>query len=160
MQFAKSQIWGKAAKVCLNEVTKHAYESKTQFLAPSTVVALDTFVSCLRENRPRVIKSRWPEGFIVCTDASFEPTCSDWPAGLGGVLYSETGKPLACFSFKLSLEMLKQLGWPDRKTIILECELLAVLVSMEVWGGILNQSPVIFYIDNNAARDICIAGNA
>lgn len=44
--------------------------------------------------------------------------------------------------------------------MIFEAELLTVLVAMLVWSDRIASRPVVFYIDNNGARDVAISGSA
>ena len=160
MQFARAQLWGRSGKICLDLISKHAYESQSPELEPQALEALSTFVQCLRTNRPRVIQSKWQDQFLIFTDASFEPTNVDRTAGLGGLLFNSAGHPLVYFSFVLSTSDLEKLGYPPKKTVILEAEMLAMLIAIDIWGPILFGCPVIIFVDNNSARDICISGSA
>ena len=44
--------------------------------------------------------------------------------------------------------------------IIFEAELVAVVVALHLWSNLLSGRPVVFYIDNNSARDGAISGSA
>jgi len=63
------------------------------------------------------------------------------------------------FSHKLSEQHIALLGGGKKETIIFEAELLALVVAMELWSALLQNSPVLFFIDNNGARDVAISGN-
>ena len=56
--------------------------------------------------------------------------------------------------------MRRVLGEGRAKQIILECEMLAMLVSLRLWSDIIRNAPTVFFIDSNAARDITISGSA
>lgn len=98
--------------------------------------------------------------WFIFTDASFEPSNADVPCGIGGVLIGPDGKQVAAFSFALDFNHLKVLGYPRKKTVIFEAELLALIVAMKLWSVFIAQQPCMFFIDNNAARDIAISGHA
>ena len=53
-----------------------------------------------------------------------------------------------------------RLGVPDKKTVIFEAELLAVLIAIKTWSGFIASQQAVCYIDNNSARDVSISGVA
>ena len=130
MQFAKAQMWGRAAKLCLTAVTSHAYGFQGERLSERTIEFLELFRKCLADVRPRGITSSWNVPFFLFTDASFSPNEHNWPGGLGGVLVDHAGRYVSAFSFKLKLEHLEALGYPSKSTVIFEAEMLAVLISL------------------------------
>ena len=52
------------------------------------------------------------------------------------------------------------LGVSVKHTIIFEAELLALIVAFVLWKNYLNKTPVVFFVDNNAARDVAISANS
>lgn len=52
---------------------------------------------------------------------------------------------------------MKTLNPNKKKTVICECEFLAVSVAFDVWANLLEGKQVVFFIDNNAVRDSFIA---
>ena len=52
------------------------------------------------------------------------------------------------------------LGGPDKGTLMVEAELLAVVVSIVLWKKTLSNHPLVAYIDNNSARNVCISEKA
>ena len=158
MQFANAQLWGRASKLCLNSVTAHAYSGTGPDVPLDLAHYLNVFKSCLTQSRPREVTSSWDEPFFLFTDASFSPDCETWPCGLGGVLVDPRGVQVAAFSCKLDYEFLKILGYPAKSTVIFEAELLALLLGMSLWKKKLRGRPCVCYVDNNATRDVAIAG--
>ena len=59
MQFAKSQIWGRSAKLCLAAITAHAYSGCGESLSDHAIACLQAFVSSLVAARPREITAAW-----------------------------------------------------------------------------------------------------
>ena len=102
MQFAKGQIWGRSAKLCLAAVTAHAYSDGGEFLSDHAIACLRAFMDSLVAARPREVTASWDKPMLLFTDASFNPEDSQWPCGLGGVLCDETGKQLAAISISLT----------------------------------------------------------
>lgn len=160
MQFAKSQLSSRVCKLCLAAVGRHATDSSSQKLTGPTVEKLKMFSEILASSPPRVIGLKSEKPWQVYTDASFEPSQLDWPCGLGGLLYDPSGSQVQAFSFSLSTEHLRILGYPPKKTVIFEAELLAVVASLHLWSAYLSNAPCVFFVDNNAARDVAISGTA
>ena len=125
MQFAKGQIWGRSAKLCLAAVTAHAYSDGGEFLSDHAIACLRAFMDSLVAARPREVTASWDKPMLLFTDASFNPEDSQWPCGLGGVLCDETGKQLAAISISLTEADLNVLGYPEKSTVIFEAELLS-----------------------------------
>ena len=160
MQFANSQLWGRASKLCLNAVTAHAYSGEGPGISQDLVHYLSVFKSCLASARPREVTPSWSSPMFLFTDASFSPENSDWPCGLGGVLIDQEGRQVSAFSCVLDFETLEVLGYPQKSTVIFEAELLALLVGLMIWKKKLRHKPCVCYVDNNATRDVPIAGKA
>ena len=160
MQFAKAQIWGRAARICLNVVTEHAYSSECGSLSAATCTAMSTFRECLLSSPPRRISGNLDRPWFVYTDASFQPTNTENPCGLGGVLIGPDGKQVSAFSLVLDFDQLLKLGYPVKKTVIFEAELVALILGMHLWSKFISNSPCVFFVDNNSARDIAISGHA
>ena len=158
MQFADSQLFGRSARMCLRQVTKHAYSDVSDTLCEDCVFALDRFRKMLLEHKPRVLNGSLREKFVIFTDACFDPEASDWVCGIGGLLFSDRGKLLGAFSEQLERWQMEALTEGFRKTVIFEAELLAVIVSQLVWGHVIRHAPVLWFVDNNASRDIAISG--
>ena len=134
MQFAKAQIWGRAARICLNVVTEHAYGSEDGSLSAATCAAMSTFTECLVTSPPRCISGNLDRPWFVYTDASFQPGNADNPCGLGGVLIGPDGNQISAFSLVLNFDHLLKLGYPSKKTVIFEAELVALILGMHLWS--------------------------
>ena len=160
MQFAKAQIWGRAARLCLNAVTEHAYASVSGTLSSATCSSMSTFRECLVSSPPHRISSSLDRPWFVFTDASFQPSNQEAPSCLGGVLVSPHGSQVSAFSIVLGFDCLRRLGFPPKKTVIFEAELVALILGMHLWSKRFSQTPCVFFIDNNSARDIAISGHA
>ena len=160
MQFAKSQIWGRSAKLCLGAVTAHAYGSEGSSISDHTRACLQTFHSCLAHARPREITSSWGDSLFLFTDACFKPDDEAWPCGLGGVLCNFLGQQVAAISVPLTFSDLKILGYPEKSTVIFEAELLALVLCVKIWKKALCNKPCVMYVDNNSTRDVSISGSA
>ena len=96
----------------------------------------------------------------VYTDASYNAESSEWPCGVGGVLLNPAGRLLAAFSACLPKWFRALLGEGSKETIIFEAELVALICAMRLWKHKLQGKPVLFFVDNNSARDVAISGAA
>ena len=159
MQFADSQLFGRCGKLCLSAITEHTYKSSRKELDKACVDALKRFKSALSLGKPRVIQKATAGVWMVFTDACFEPDSPSWRCGLGGVIVSPDGSPFQFFSHRLCDNHIHILGGDIKQTIIFEAELLALVVAMELWSALFQHAPVLFFIDNNGARDVAISGN-
>ena len=158
MQFANSQVWGRASKVCLKQVTVPAYDNEADVILEPLASALSTFKKVLNTGKPREIVSGMNMPLFIFTDASFEQTDLDWPAGIGGVLYDESGRAMEYFSYCLAQKDLERLGFPKYKqTVIFETKVLAVIAALQVGRKKIADRPVVIFVDNNSARDVAIS---
>eukprot|EP00435_Cladocopium_sp_Y103_P070991 s38_g36.t1 len=160
MQFAKSQIFGRSARLCLGAVTSHAFSDTVPDVSERTISALACFKASLLTAKPREVTPSWNLPMFLFTDASFSPEDKNWPCGLGGVLVDSLGNQVAAMSFCLNASDLEVLGYPPKQTVIFEAELLALLVCLKLWSKLLKHRPCVAYVDNNSTRDVAISGVA
>ena len=160
MQLADSQIFGRMSKLCLRAITKHAYGDASEALSAGALEAMVRFKTAVGNNIPRVLNA-WRANPMFCfTDACYEPDAASWVSGIGGVLVDSSENLKAACSAPVTRSHRLVLGEGSSKTIIFECELAALLVAMFAWREALAHKPVVFFVDNNAARDICISARA
>ena len=157
MQFTAGQVYGRVAKTCLGHVTMHAYSTRGAMLSSSTAKALALYNSMLMNQGPRCLSCRSTNTWYFFTDASFEMENDIVTSGHGGVLVSPAGKPVRFFSGNLSKDHVALLNPKGLKTIIFECEFLAVLIAYKVWAKEVAGSQLVVFIDNNAVRDSLIS---
>ena len=157
LQFADGQLFGRLGKLCLKEITDHAFAFTGSKISARLRQLLLLFQSQLLDGPPRKICGVSASCFYIFTDACFEPGRSDWKCGLGGLIYDAGGAAIQAFSFCLTSSQIDLLGAAVKKTIIFEAELLALIVAFVLWKNIINSAPVVFYIDNNSARDVAIS---
>ena len=160
MQFADSQLFGRAGKLCLKAISDHAFVHGAGKMSAECCNALRRFTAFLQESIPRKIQRATGSTWYIFTDACYEPTAPVWKGGLGGFLLDELGGQQQYFSHCLSDSELQRLGVPKKKTVIFEAELLAVLLAIKIWSSVLAAQQVVCYIDNNSARDVSISGVA
>ena len=160
LQFAEGQLFGRIGKLCLKEITDHAFTSGSSKIGARLKVLLELFQHHFLDGPPRKICGVSASSFFVFTDACYEPRRPQWKCGLGGIVYNSDGVAVQAFSCCLSQSQIAALGGMVKLTIIFEAELLALIVSFVLWKNLLCNSPVVFYVDNNSARDIAISANS
>eukprot|EP00438_Fugacium_kawagutii_P016214 Skav224064 [mRNA] locus=scaffold534:600305:604852:- [translate_table: standard] len=157
MQFSAGQFFGRVARACLGAVTRHAYDSVTAELSSGTIMCLSVYHQILLSDKPRVLSLSGADTWMFFTDACYEPEESGPFAGLGGVLINPAGQIHRFFSHKLTQEHLEALNPKKARTLIFECEFLAVYLALYLWGNLTAGAQVMFFIDNNAVRDNLIS---
>ena len=159
LQFADGQLFGRLGKLCLKEITNHAFSAGSSSISIRLRQLLQLFQSQLLQGPPRKICGVSASCFYIFTDACFELDHPSWPCGLGGIIYGPNGLPIQAFSFCLTRSQMNVLGAAVKQTIIFEAELLALIVSFILWRNIVSCAPVVFYVDNNSARDVAISAS-
>ena len=127
LQFADGQLFGRVGKLCLNEVTSHAFASVSSEISDRLHSLLSMFKCQLSSGPPRQICGVSSGCFYIFTDACFERGHHSWPCGIGGVLFDSAGLALQVFSFGLNSFHMNALGVSVKHTIIFEAELLAII---------------------------------
>ena len=110
--------------------------------------ALTLVRNLVEQSKPLEINRSLCRTWIIFTDGAFEPE-SDRPATVGGVLISPNGSVMECFGESL----------PDTLVAELLTEtVLPLLLALQTWGNIISGSPVVFFLDNDAARSAYVQG--
>ena len=73
-------------------------------------------------------------------------------------MYDDEGNEVSSFSLGLAAAELAALGYPGKKTVIFEAELVAIIVAITIWGDVVSSCPCLIFVDNNSARDVAISG--
>ena len=124
LQFASGQLFGRLAKKAFSIVTEHAYCSKSAALDDETISALKLYRTCLESGRPRTVHRSISKAFFIFTDACFEPDSSSVKAGIG---VGSSGKVTHFFATSLKDNLVNEINKSQRKTVIFELELFAIL---------------------------------
>ena len=158
LQFADGQLFGRLGKLCLKEVSNHAFGSSSR-ISDRCSKLLSLFVEQLKMGPSRFISKATGSTWLVSTDACYEPSDTHCPCGLGGFLVDSFGRTTSYFSHCLEEQQMIALGSNKKKTIIFEAELFAVILAICTWSKYLDGTQAVFYIDNNSARDLAISTN-
>ena len=97
-----------------------------------------------------------PQTWIIFTDGAYEPT-SDIPASIGGVLVGPAGEIMQYFGEQVNSSLLSDFEAASNHPIY-ELEVLPVMVATSVWADLIQQSQVVYYIDNEAAKSAFTQG--
>ena len=160
MQFAEGQIFGRLGKLCLRAVTQHAFPYNGGRITAATMDATRRYSVFLDYPEPRSLELAYCNVWSIYTDACYEPTREGWQCGLGGVLVDHQGRKLEFFSAQLDREHMHKLGALQKRTIIFEAELLAMVLALFLWRMSLKSVSLVCFVDNNSARDVAISGSA
>ena len=104
---------------------------------------------------PIRVGPRLHQPWILFSDGSSEPEAGT--GAVGGVLVNPYGQCVHFFSSVVPSnsmsKLLKESGNP-----IYELEILPLVICLELWGDLVKDSPVVHYIDNDAAKSSMIKG--
>ena len=159
MQFVDGQIFGRLGRLCMRAITQHAFPFKGERLERNTIDAMKRFSIFLDYPEPRSLELASNVVWNIYTDSCYEPTRKDWQCGLGGVLVNHLGQKLEFFSGQLTQDQMIELGVMQKKTIIFEAELLALVLAFSLWRVQLRSASLVCFVDNNSARDVAISGS-
>ena len=160
LQFADGQLFGRIGKLCLREITCHAFSADGDKISARLRQLLQLFNSQMLDGPPRKICGVSASCLYIFTDACYEPNRPEWVCGLGGIIYNSHGTAVQAFSYCLSQDQIGLLVGLAKQTMIFEAELLALILAFGLWRNIISNSPVVFYVDNNSARDVAISANS
>ena len=118
--------------------------------------ALASLQGLLVESRPLVINKSLCTAWVIFTDGAYEPT-SDRPATVGGILISPCGVATSYFGEELEQTLTEKL-LVDSQHPIYELEVLPPLLAISAWRHFISGAPVVFYLDNDAARSAYVQG--
>jgi ribonuclease HI len=85
----------------------------------------------------------------IYVDASLEDSGY---SGLGGALFDSSGRILAFFSEELDKEFLELAKEENQSNVLQEMEMLALLISIEIWCPVWQGHKVVAFTDSEAVR--------
>ena len=130
--------------------------TKSLRLAGELREALARLQGLLADSRPLEISKALCNAWVIFTDGAYEPE-SDHPSTVGGVLISPCGVATSYFGEELSRTLTEKL-LVDSQHPIYELEVLPPLLAICAWSQYISGAPVIFYLDNDAARSAYVQG--
>ena len=158
--FCESQIFGRVGNLAMKSLVDHAYRFPFRSgITEQLKSDLTRLSERLGSRKARSVSAGSNRTWFLFTDASFEPNTDGSPfAGLGAVLYDQSGKPVSQFCIQLSQAQIELVTSRNRKTPIFELEVLALVAAVALWESQVAKSQLVCYLDNNGARDVTIKG--
>jgi hypothetical protein len=161
-QYAEAQCSGRSGSLALRGV-RLASKTRPHARKATLARALSDLRDHVAASVPRRIslKAR-QKPLLVFTDAAADAT----EATMGGVIFDDLAGEIEFFSCRISPATVKRwmsegssTGEADGKSqIICQAELLAVPVALKTWEARLAQRDVVFFVDNDPAKDSLIHG--
>ena len=158
MQFAESQLFGRAGRRCIKALSGVA-DGFARSLNDREIQFLNIFCDMLEFGQPRKLAADTGSCFHIFTDACYERESKHWPCGIGGVLIGSAG-PISFFSLELGAKSRSILGEQHKQQIIFECETLAAVVAFVLWSKFFNSKRCALYVDNEGSKFALIKGFA
>ena len=154
LNFAQNQIFGRAGLPAIRELSNRANDSlRPHELTERMVKALCFLKDHLRNAPPRRVSAcDLSKNILVFSDGAFERGTATW----GFYIYDTADETSVTDGGTIPLELTK--AWIESvgEQIITQVELLAVLMARIHLGGAVRGRKVIYFIDNDAARDSLI----
>ena len=158
MQFAGSQLFGRAGKRCIRALSCVA-DGFANSLNQRDIQFVHLFCDMIESGPPRKLTAKSTDCFHIFTDACYEREAVSWQCGVGGVLVC-AGGPIAFFSLELQRDVKILLGEQHKKQIIFECETLAAVIAFILWSKVFESKRCILYVDNEGSKFALIKGLA
>ena len=148
LQFAESQVFGRGAVQRMRVLSRALKRVGYVVFDDSLTEALLFLKDRVLHGPPRALRACDYPTYHLFTDASYE---QDQPAGMGGILYSQSGLLLRWFSERASLEVLDAINADGKAGLIYELEACAAVQGLLQLCQGLNDCDIICYCDNDAA---------
>ena len=162
--FAESQIFGRYAKTALRAIGSAALMGKVERpLRAKTLHGLQWMMERVLHSKPRRIDTSTKETMFLFLDGACSPKSNDdaWSGtSIGGVIFDHSGRALQCFGEMLPASITDAWAMKVKEQLVFEAEIFPYLVSLDVWGGLLQNKLVFVFIDNEAAKSSWISGSA
>ena len=158
LQYAESHVYGRIATNCLRAISAVACRKVCGYpVSRVTMSALDWLMLRLRVAGPRpVLADKNLATILVFTDAASEAdsnTC-------GGIFIDSSTGTREYFSADIGPLLIKEWRSSGQIQIIGQAELYPVWIARRIWDARLRGRRVIFFIDNNGAKDSIIRGSS
>ena len=161
-QYAEAQCSGRSGALALRGArlaSKNRTPDRTVLLARALTELRDHVVASVPR---RISLAARQKPLLIFTDAAAE----DNSATLGGVLFDDANSTVQFFSCRVAPSTISKWksegvvdGCADQKNqIICQAELLAIPVALKIWESRLAQRDVVFFVDNDPAKDALIHG--
>ena len=147
--FADSFLHGRLGALVLKRLSEHAY-GKTARLDDDIKLSLNAMSKRLELGDPREVTCNAREKWFIYTDASYEPESRC--GGLGGVLLDSAGVLVSWYGVELKEAFCNTIGGDTKDTLIYELELLAAILSLNLWCKSGSHNIHVWFGDNDSVR--------
>ena len=151
LHFAEGQLFGRRCFKHMKVISDRASAERAGPVDHELKQALLHMRDRVIQGKPRLVKSRLANVWHVYTDASFEPSKTNYECGLGGVLVSPDGKAIRCFGAVFGREELSLLMGSGLSNPISLLEGLAVAAALDLWTGLLEGFELVCFVDNEGS---------
>ena len=155
-QFAESQTCGRTGVMILKEVRTAARD-----LGPTGRSRLQKALGVLgdyfKRVRPRTVRlTSYLPPVVILTDAAAE----DCGASLGAVMVDPAESKFEFFGKRISPGLVDHWRRTGQQQVICQAELVAVPVALTTWQSVITNRDVLFFIDNEPAREALVRGSS
>ncbi len=155
LRFVRAQCYPRVGAACLNTLARHMAPSPTAVrLSADLRGALEWWARFLAIEDPRVV--RVPDGrpvLCIFTDGAVE----DNAATVGAVI-AESGAPLEAWGLAVPKVVAASWSANGNSMVIGQAEIAPVLIALRTWRDRLLQRRVVFFLDNDSARQAFVKG--
>ena len=152
--FAENQVFGRSANRAFREISSARRPSGFVSLTAPLAAALEVLRDRIILGDPRCISVAEPQNFHLYTDACFEQN----QGGTGGMLYGKGGLLLRWFSEWR--DNVAEINEDNKKGLIFELELAAVLMGLTALCSSIHKADVIVFCDNEAVVGALVSGRS
>ena len=140
---------------CAIRTLAAAYRNATSAvpLSSELVTAVSVLLDRVSSASPLIVQPICRETWILYTDGACEPDIG-W-GGIGGVLFGPNRCVAGFFGESVDARVMQHL-LKQSKNPIFEMEIAPILISLELWRGLLDGAQIVCYLDNDGARHSCI----
>ena len=159
LNFAQGQYIGSELKPVMSLFSSIAAEGWSDVRRSELVNAASFMSRVLKHARPKVIDlgdELCP--VLVFSDGAREPGASK-PEGAGLVLIDPISRLSVLHQVAIPPRLLDSWTASGKKQVITDLELWPVVVGMQNLSGILRKKRVLWFIDNNAVKDMLVKGS-
>ena len=150
----RSFVFGRKINRLVARLSQMSTQKHKVLVGDELAETLELLEHHLEHARPIPITKSICRTWFIYTDGAYEPG-NELPGSIGGVLVDPQGNPVEMFGEYLPEDFMNSfLEYSDHP--IYELEILPLVVALHLWSPVLLGSPVVFFLDNNAARSAFI----
>ena len=154
--FLTSTLFGKAGRCCTGAIRHRQYQSHSYFgLTKAITTSLRLMQTFLTTTPPREVKVYLSRPMVMYTDASDVPDRTDRFV-VGACLFDPTSGQTYYSSAPVPPTTVER--WLPKQSYMGQLELLAAPFGLETWRPLLQNRPLLLFIDNDSAASNLVKG--